>query len=641
MKLGHFKILIFFTLFCSSTITYSQTESLKVALTHKIANCVVWRADTSTLFTIGLFSRNQELVEKFNELAQIAKINKKSLRIIVFTGISAIKPVHLLYLDNESNPLLTNVLQKINQWNTLLVTEECYRPGEIMMNLKLDSKTGKLSFEYNRANILFAGLELTDQIVLLKGSEIEIRDLYLRAKKLWDEQKRKADSLKIQTEIQEKKLKMSNDSIALAKKHMVVNEIMMQKQIRIIEAKDSISTKLNKTIKAQKTEIDNNRSELAHFMTERDAYFRQILVYQLDIKRQKKLSDSLALDIKQKIDELAERKKALGEKQSIINKQSDWLMFLALVITVICILIFFILKAYITNKKARLKIAEQKEELETILEKLQNTQEQLVQSEKMASLGVLVAGIAHEINNPINFINSGIAGIEKVVNKILLLLDELNKIKEDSSTAEIKELVALKNKLQIMKNMEMLPEIIENIKVGINRTISIIMGLRLYTGADKEEKSRNNINQILETSLLLLKPQIKDRIEIITTYEDLPDILVFPAKLSQVFMNIISNAIDAVLENNNRAESAVIRIHTKKQNDKISIEITDTGSGIPYEITNKIFDPFFTTKKVGKGTGLGLSISYGIIAEHNGRIFAKNNENKGTTFTIELPIITK
>jgi C4-dicarboxylate-specific signal transduction histidine kinase len=636
MKIGCYKIVIFFAIQCCFIKAYSQnTESLKVALTYKIANCVIWRTDTSSLFTIGVFSNNQELINKFNELAKIAKINKKSIQVVDFSRINAIKQIHLLYVDKEYNSLFTTINQKINQWNTLLVSDENNRPGEIMINLKIENQKGNLTFEYNRANILFAGLEITEQIVILKGTEIEIRELYLRAKKLWDEQKNKADSLERKTKLQEMNLKAQRDSMSVAKTRMEENVITIQNQNHIIAGKDSVSTNLNHKITEQRLEIDKNRTELVRFKSESTNFLNQIYAFQKDVGTQKKLSDSLAFDILQKKNELAIRKKAIGEKESIIQKQSNWLLILALIITVVCILVFVISRAYIANKKARVKIAEQKEELQDILEKLQNTQQQLIQSEKMASLGVLVAGIAHEINNPVNFINSGIAGIEKVVNKILLLLNELNKLKEDSTTEEIKELV---ERLQMQHSIDMMPEIIENIKLGINRTIAIIDGLRLYTRVDLEEKSLNDINHIIDTSLLLLKPRIKDSIEIETNYNNLPLIPVFPAKLSQVFINILTNAIDSVLENSNQGEKALIQIHTKELNGKIIIEFTDSGNGIPSEILNKLFDPFFTTKIVGKGTGLGLSISYGIIAEHKGKIVARNNSSKGATFTVELPV---
>jgi signal transduction histidine kinase len=458
--------------------------------------------------------------------------------------------------------------------------------------------------------------------------------LYLQAKKLWDGQKSKVDSLERKTNSQEKNLKIIKDSMAVVKKQMEGNAYTIQNQVRIIAIKDSLSTNLNREISEQHSEIDRNRNEGNNFK-------KQITAYQIAVGIQKKLSDSLSLDILQKKIELAERKKAIGEKETIIKKQWNWLVISLLIISAVCILVFIIFRAYLANKKARNKIAEQKEELQAILEKLQSTQQQLIQSEKMASLGVLVAGIAHEINNPINFINSGVAGIEKAVNKIPNLLQELGKLKEDSTKEEIKVLVDFRDHLQIQNSMDMMPEIIENVKIGINRTIAIVNGLRLYSRVDIEEKSFNDINHIIETSLLLLKTRLKDQIEIKTYYNNLPQIPVYPAKLSQVFINILSNAIDSILEVNNQGNSGLIEIHTREIKSKIIIEFSDTGKGIPDEILNKLFDPFFTTKIVGKGTGLGLSISYGIIAEHNGRIYAKNNNLKGATFIVELPVNIK
>jgi C4-dicarboxylate-specific signal transduction histidine kinase len=636
--LKHIILTIIVLQICILRIYSQNTESLKVALTHKIANSVIWRSDTSIFFTIGILSDNQELLDKFNELSKIAKINKKNIQIIVFPELNTLKQVQLLYIDKENNQLVTSTNQKINNWNTLLVSEECSRPGEIMVNLKTENKNGILSFEYNRANILFAGLELTEQIVMLKGTEIEIRELYLRAKKLWDEQKSKADSLEWKTKLQQIDMIAQNDSMLLIKQQMSVNAYTIHSQNQIIASKDSVLTNLNSEIKEQNSEIDKNRFELLKFRSESNNFQNRIATYQIDIGVQKNLSDSLAKDIIQKKSELVERKKTLGEKESIIQKQWKWLNISAIIITLICILVFVIYKAYIDNKRARNKIAEQKEELQAILEKLQNTQQQLIQSEKMASLGVLVAGIAHEINNPVNFINSGIAGVEKVVNKIIPLYKELNKLNENCTSEELKQLVEFKNRLNIDDSIDMMPEIIDNIKIGINRTIAIANGLRLYSRVDKEEKSMNDINQIIETSLLLIKPRIKDRIEIKTNYKILPLIPVFPAKLSQVFINILSNAIDSILEDNNPKERSLIQITTSELNDKIIVEISDSGCGIPTEIINKLFDPFFTTKKVGKGTGLGLSISYGIIDEHKGLINAKNNNEKGATFTVELPV---
>ena len=257
----------------------------------------------------------------------------------------------------------------------------------------------------------------------------------------------------------------------------------------------------------------------------------------------------------------------------------------------------------------------------------------------MASLGVLVAGVAHEINNPVNFINSGITGFERLIDKIYILLTELNKLQPDYTAEDIQNLLELRNKLKLHNSIEMIPEVIKNIKTGISRTIEITNGLRLYSRIDKEEKSLNDINQIIDATILFVISRFKNKIKIIKKYNELPQVYVYPGKLSQVFVNILSNAIDAILEKNDTFDNSILTIHSFINDNDIIIEFIDTGTGIRPEIIDKLYDPFFTTKKIGKGTGLGLSISYGIIEEHNGKIFAKNNQTVGATITIQIPII--
>ena len=639
MKTLLFKIVLFtFIQFCVSPLFSQNAEYLKVALVHKIANCVVWKTDTTEYFTIGVLSNNPVLINKFVELSKITKINNKSIRIVSFSSIETIRFVHLLYIEDSYNQSFASISQKIATWNILLVSEEHRQPGEIMVNLKIEKRTSQFTFEYNRANILFAGLELTDKIVLLKGSEIEIRELYLQAKKLWDEQKHKVDSLEIKSLLQNINFNIQKDSILAVKKNVAENKKIIDEQIKIISNKDSISVFMNTEIEKQQAEMMNNKLQIENLMNDRNTYKTEVSQFRQTVGIQKKLSDSLANDIRLQKHELTERTKKLGEKETIIQKQSNWLLILFLFIVVVLISVLIIIRAYIINKKARRQIAEQKEELESVLENLTKTQQQLVQSEKMASLGVLVAGVAHEINNPMNFIKTGIAGFKKLFGQVVSLLSELNKINPESTKQDIDNLLELKGKIKLGDSIELMPKVFENIDIGINRTIEITNGLRHYARMDKEEKSLHNINEIIDTSLLLLKSKIANRIEIIKNYEAKASVLVFPGKLSQVFINIISNAEESMSENKESINKPCLTINTKEINEKITIEFSDTGAGIPQKNLNKIFDPFFTTKDVGKGTGLGLAITKGIIEEHQGVIYAKNNPVKGVTFIIELPL---
>jgi len=270
--------------------------------------------------------------------------------------------------------------------------------------------------------------------------------------------------------------------------------------------------------------------------------------------------------------------------------------------------------------------------LEKTLEELNQTQTKLIQSEKMASLGVLVAGVAHEINNPVNFINSSLTGLKnnldflssytKLYDKISENTDEvIEKIKEKEKEASLDEI------------LDMFKRSIEIIEVGIERTTKIVKGLKAFARSDEKKLEPYNIHENIDNTLLILYNQFKNRIEIVKEFEQIPEIECFPSQINQVIMNILNNAIQAI-ENKGK-----ITISTRNaENEFVSIEVKDTGKGITKDKLKNIFDPFFTTKDVGKGTGLGLSISYGIVKDHKGEIIVRSELGKGSDFKILLPV---
>jgi|GEM_PF-1765224 len=261
--------------------------------------------------------------------------------------------------------------------------------------------------------------------------------------------------------------------------------------------------------------------------------------------------------------------------------------------------------------------------------------EELIQSEKMASLGVLTAGIAHEINNPINFISSGTHSLDNDFKDLLHILKKLKTVpkNEESLKERAENIRKIEEEFAINELIQYIPQTIEDIKEGINRTTEIIKGLLLYSRSDESELQKANIHKSIDGSLVLLKDKLKNTIQIVKKYNlDIEDIECYPGQLSQVFTNLIDNAIDAI---NNKG---TITITTTLKNKQVVISIQDTGEGISDPNLTKIFDPFFTTKEVGKGTGLGLSICQGIINNHKGSIEVKSKDKKGTEFIITLPI---
>ncbi|MGB0525660.1 MAG: ATP-binding protein [Flammeovirgaceae bacterium] len=270
------------------------------------------------------------------------------------------------------------------------------------------------------------------------------------------------------------------------------------------------------------------------------------------------------------------------------------------------------------------------------LKALKEAQAKLIQSEKMASLGQMTAGIAHEINNPINFVTGGAQSIRLALQDLARILKHYEELKDLSDTKDIQKKLAkiasLEKQISFEETKEEVANLVEDIEMGAQRTAEIVKGLQNFSRSTQAQLTLSNLHEGIDSCLVILRHKYKDHIQIMKDYDpNLQPIYCYFSQLNQVFMNLINNAIDAI------AEKGTIEIITKSLANTLEIRIKDSGSGIPPDILPKIFDPFFTTKEVGKGTGLGLSISYGVIEHHQGTMEVENTSDKGTTFLITLP----
>jgi signal transduction histidine kinase len=270
-------------------------------------------------------------------------------------------------------------------------------------------------------------------------------------------------------------------------------------------------------------------------------------------------------------------------------------------------------------------LEDQRSKLQNTLHTLKLAKDQIVQSEKMAALGIMTAGVAHEINNPLNFIVGGIANLETYIKNLQLLGKN-----DNEWITQLKEKYAYDLPTEITE----IEELISFIKTGSERISEIVKSLSVFARSDSEKMEETDIHESLNAALVIMQYQIKGRISITKHYNNIPKILCTSGKLNQVFINLISNAIHAI------DEIGEIKITTNYHPSSSSIEISihDSGKGIPPEIQNKIFEPFFTTKDAGVGTGLGLSIVYSIIEQLKGTIQMKSEPKNGTEFIITLPV---
>lgn len=303
----------------------------------------------------------------------------------------------------------------------------------------------------------------------------------------------------------------------------------------------------------------------------------------------------------------------------------------------------------ISRQKERIEL--QHVELEKIVAELQDAQSRLVQSEKMASIGQLTAGIAHEINNPINFVYAGSNSLKMLIAELMQILERYEALEDASDKSEreeaLKHLKSLKEELDYDELKVDIPDLLQDISHGADRTAEIVNSLRTFSRDDSNLATRASIQDIMDSTLVVLRNVYRDRITINKEYEEIPYIQCHAGKLGQVFSNIITNAVQAI-DGKGELTIGLYKIDENhpnwpsnsqlQQKEYIQIMIADNGAGIPEEIKKKIFDPFFTTKDVGQGTGLGLSISYGIIKKHHGAIEVDSVTGQGTTFYITLPV---
>ncbi len=362
-------------------------------------------------------------------------------------------------------------------------------------------------------------------------------------------------------------------------------------------------------------------------MVDKNGDFLALVWFQRDVTQRKRYQEEMIRIEKEK----AETLRILHENEAAINKSLNKARR-------------ELLEKNLELEKRTFELEKEKKRLKEAYVKLNQMQSQLLQSEKLASLGQLAAGVAHELNNPISFVNSNLGTLAEYVKEIKKLLEKYEKVEwiikvenpvkggEDKSKEKLsQEIDELKEQINLDFVLGDFDKIISESQEGTQRVKSIVQNLRDFSHVDKGEFRFADINKGIESTLNIVWNELKYKVEVIKEYGDIPQIECLPQQLNQVFMNLLLNAAQAITTHGE------IRIRTYQATNNVVVEISDTGIGIPKDNLPRIFEPFFTTKEVGKGTGLGLSVAYGIVQKHNGKIEVESEVNKGTTFRVILP----
>ena len=279
--------------------------------------------------------------------------------------------------------------------------------------------------------------------------------------------------------------------------------------------------------------------------------------------------------------------------------------------------------------EANAKLAREQAETMQLLRKVEDAQQQLLQSEKMAAIGQLAAGVAHEINNPIGFVNSNLGTLKTYISRLMKLVEVHEAVLGGGDRSAL-EVARQEADLEFLR--EDLPSLLAESQEGLNRVTKIVQDLKDFSHVDQAERQYTNLNAALESTLNVVWNELKYKAEVVRELGNIPEVECIPAQINQVFMNLLVNAAQAI------EQRGRITVRSGEENGQVWFEIADTGKGMPPEVKNRIFEPFYTTKPIGKGTGLGLSISYDIVVKkHGGRFEVSSEPGQGTTFRLWLP----
>ncbi|MGL1887475.1 MAG: YfiR/HmsC family protein [Reichenbachiella sp.] len=590
--------LLFLNFNLTAQISYDQ---LKAALIIRLSDKVSWPADNKIdRYTIGVLGKDKNTFDLLQQNQSSIKINDKPYRAVRINSLLVLDDINILYVDKSNAKNIEKISEAIEGKNILLISENFDDPKYIMLNILSNQQNNSVSFEANKANIILEDLSFDTDILLLGGTAIDIRELYREIKVQFEREKRELAQQKeigdLQAlEIKEQQTTMEQQADELHKQSDKINSLADE-----ISQMDQIRNTLSKRISEKESSIGHQTDLIDNQLSKIELQDKELhQQIELIAARSTRL-DSLELATDQQLEVITNQEAVLSNKEALINSQKNLIWSIAVFSVLILISIVLLIRALNSKRKT--------------YNELEVAQDQLIQQEKMASLGILTAGVAHEIKNPLNFIGSGVTIMRRYM------------VPSDQNKGEL---------IINAKDAESVAQIMDHVDIGVQRTVEIVKSLGLLSRRESGKFMDCSIHDVINSSLTILSHEHKGRVDILQKYSRKKNIIQGQEpRLFQLFTNLLSNAMQAIKGDG----SITIETIVDRESNESIIILTDTGSGISDKNMKSIFDPFFTTKEPGKGTGLGLSIVFNIVNEHKGSIKFDSDGQSWTSVRVCFPI---
>ena len=598
--------------------SFSKPE-LEAVILYKIMQLSQWPDDKSIVeFNIGIYD-SSSYISTFKKIFKQQKIRNKNLNIFKFNPYTDKKSINILFITRNNTHKLKEINRLLKGKHVLIITDQSNDKRHVMVNLPLKNKS-KITFEINRANIILEGIKISNDIVLMGGSELDIAKIY---------QDTVSDLSKSKDIINKQDIELIEQQKKLAKKDLELSNLITEidKQKRQMKKqkeeilKDNIILKANSlTLKINSQKLQSNQLSLDKQNTDNKILLTEISNNKLTLINQTKYLKEKDEAIRQRELEIDLSKKTVSKQQSTIDTQQRILIFFIIQIFLVGALIIILYLGYLTKKKSSSLMQEKNQELEVTMDNLKSTQKKLIESEKMASLGGMVKGIAHEINTPAGIVLTASSSLLKKTQDLEL---EFKKGKVTESIF-MKYLHYSKETTQLsVNNINRLSELVKNFK---------LVAVDQYSNQKREFELTEYIHEVVST----LHPMLQGNHALNIVAQQKITLYSYPGAFSQIISLLVENSLMHAFS---ATQNGIMEIRIRQQDHTLHFTFMDNGTTANQDTLKNIFEPFYTTMRSSSCTGLGGHILYNLVTQLLlGSVYCSLSENGGLIFEITIPI---